>query len=51
MNNFGEIASPYLSPYLYNRIFLDKQYGIRREDDGRFMIGESTLLTTRVISF
>jgi hypothetical protein len=25
-------------PYLYNR-FLDKQYDVRREDDGRFLIG------------
>jgi hypothetical protein len=40
--NFGEIASPYLKPYLYLRPFLDKQYGIRR-DIGRFMIGNSTL--------
>jgi hypothetical protein len=41
--NFGEIASPYLTPHLYNRRFLDRQYGIRREDGGRFMIGDSTL--------
>jgi len=41
--NFGQIASPYLKPYIYNARFLDKQYGIRREDDGSFMIGDSTL--------
>ena len=41
--NFGELASPFLTPYLYSRRFLDKQYGIRREDDGTFMIGDSTL--------
>jgi hypothetical protein len=32
----SEIASPYLTP---NTRFLDKQYGIRRDDDGTFMIG------------
>jgi hypothetical protein len=26
----GEIAGPYLTPYVYNRRFLDKQYGIWR---------------------
>ena len=31
--NFGEKASPYLTPYLYNRWFLNKQYCIRREED------------------
>ena len=40
--HFGEIASPYLTPYLYNRHFLDKQYGLRR-DDSTFMIGDSTV--------
>jgi len=40
--NFGAIASPYLTPYLYNRRFLDKQYGIRR-DGGTFMIGNSAV--------
>ena len=41
--HFGEIASPYLTPYLYNRRFLDRKLFIRREDDVRFMIGDSTL--------
>ena len=41
--NFSEIPSPYLTPYLYTRRFLDKQYRIRRKDDGRFFIGDSTL--------
>ena len=39
---FGAIASPYLTPYLYGRPFLDAQYGIR-EDGDIFMIGDSTL--------
>jgi hypothetical protein len=38
--NFSELESPYLTPYLYNMRFIDKQYGIRREEDGRFMIGD-----------
>ena len=40
---FGELASPYLKPYLHNARFLDKQYCIRREDNGTFMIGGSVL--------
>jgi hypothetical protein len=37
---FGEIASPYLAPYVYNKKFLDKQYGLRKER-GNFKIGDS----------
>jgi hypothetical protein len=36
----GEIASPYLTPYVYNRRFLDRQYDIRRVEDN-FKIGDS----------
>lgn len=39
--HFGPLASPYLTPYLYNKRFLDKVFGIRREEDGTFMIGDS----------
>jgi hypothetical protein len=42
-NNFVEKARPYLTPYIYNVRYLDRQYGIRREDDGRFMTDDSTL--------
>jgi hypothetical protein len=38
---FGELASPYLTPYVYNKGFLDKQYSIRKEADGTFMIGNA----------
>jgi hypothetical protein len=43
--HFGEIASPYLTPYLYNRRFLDKVFGIRKDEgvDGPFMIGNSSV--------
>ena len=43
ISNFGELASPYLKPCQYNARFLNKQYGIRREDVGRFMTGDSIL--------
>jgi hypothetical protein len=39
--HFGDVASPYLTAYLYNRRFLDKDYGIRKEEDGTFMLGNS----------
>ena len=40
----GALASPYVSPYLYEskRRGLDTEYGIRREG-GVFMIGDSQL--------
>jgi hypothetical protein len=41
--HFGELASPYLTPYVYNKRFLDKQYGIRKETHGTFMIGNAPL--------
>jgi hypothetical protein len=37
---FGEIASSYLAPYVHNKKFLDKQYGLRKER-GNFKIGDS----------
>jgi hypothetical protein len=39
--HFGR-ASPYVTPYLYHKGFLDKQYGLRKED-GNFMIGDSNV--------
>ena len=41
--DFGELEGPYLKPYHYNGRYLDKLYGIRRENNGRFMICDSTL--------
>jgi hypothetical protein len=38
--NFGKTASPFLIQYLYGRISMDTQYGIRKEN-GVFMIGDS----------
>ena len=41
--NVGPIASPYIVPYLYNRRYLDTQYGLRKDGDS-FKIGDSTVL-------
>jgi hypothetical protein len=49
VSDLGELASPYFKPNLHNARFLDKQYGIRREYDGRFMIDDS-ILTVDVTS-
>ena len=38
----GEIASPFLTPYLSNTQLLDTQYGIRREGNN-FKIDNSTI--------
>jgi hypothetical protein len=39
---FGSAASPYLTPYLYNKRFLYRQYSIKKEGNV-FKIGDSTL--------
>jgi hypothetical protein len=39
---FGAVAIPYLTPYLYQRSFLDTQYGIKK-DGKTFIIGDSPL--------
>ena len=36
---FVKIARPYVTSYLYNRSFLDKEFGIRKDADGQFRIG------------
>jgi hypothetical protein len=38
--NFGDEASPYISPYVYKRGFLDTTYGIRQVCN-MFLIGNS----------
>jgi len=47
--NFGEIASPYLTPYLYNKRYLDKLFGIGKGGDGKFRIGYSLRSMTTVM--
>ena len=39
----GSTAGEYLSPYMKRSRYLDTAFGIRREDDGSFMIGNSPL--------
>jgi hypothetical protein len=40
--HFGKLACPYVTPYVYNRAYLDRDFGIRKdEDDGKFRIGNS----------
>jgi hypothetical protein len=39
---FGSLASPYLTPYIYDTRKLDTQYGIRKEGN-EFKIGDSTV--------
>jgi hypothetical protein len=41
--HFSGLASPYVTPYLYNRAYLDRDYGIRKDSDGHFRIGNSVI--------
>ena len=40
---FGEIAGPYVLSYLYDSKSLDKDFGIRKDEDGDFRIGRSLI--------
>ena len=40
---FGLVASPYVSSYAFRARNVDKDFGIRREADGSFKIGNSTV--------
>jgi len=40
---FGKLAAPYVMSYLYNSPSLDKDFGIRKDDDGDFRIGNSLI--------
>jgi len=41
--HFGSVASPYISSYAFRARNVDKDFGIRREADGSFKIGNSTV--------
>jgi len=41
--HFGSVASPYVSSYAFRARNVDKNFGIRREADGTFKIGTSTV--------
>jgi NADPH-dependent 7-cyano-7-deazaguanine reductase QueF-like protein len=39
-HNFGTLASQYITPYLYRGgSNLDREYGLRRDQDGKFRVG------------
>jgi len=48
--SFGEIASPYLSPYVHKSGVLDAEYGLRKVGD-RFFIGNSDVTVDRYSDF
>ena len=39
--HFGELPSPYVTPNLYNRSYFDTDFGISKDADGQFRIGNS----------
>jgi hypothetical protein len=41
--HFGELASPYVTPYIYNRMYLDRDFGILKDVDGQFRIGNYSI--------
>ena len=41
--HFGKIARTYVTSYLYNRAFLDTDFGIPKDADGQFRIGKSSI--------
>ena len=40
---FGAVASPYMASYVFRAADVDKDYGMRRDVDGKFGIGNSAL--------
>ena len=42
--HFGAIASPYVSAYVYRKGNLDRDYGMRRDADGSFRIGNAEVV-------
>jgi hypothetical protein len=41
VKQFGAVASPYISAYAYRRGNLDREFGMRRDVDGQFRIGNA----------
>ena len=41
--HFVSVASPYVSAYAYSKRHLDKDFGIRKDPDGTFRIGNSII--------
>ena len=42
--HFGAVASPYASAYVYRKGNLDWDYGMRRDADGSFRIGNAEVV-------
>jgi len=40
---FGAVASPYIATYEFHAADLDKDFGMRRDVDGTFIIGNSAV--------
>ena len=40
---FGRVASPYIASYVFHAADVDKDYGMRRDVDGKFRIGNSVV--------
>ena len=42
-NQFGSVASPYIASYVFYASDLDRDYGMRRDTDGKFRIGNANV--------
>ena len=42
--HFGAVASPYVSAYVFRNGNLDRDYGMRRDADGSFRIGNAEVV-------
>ena len=42
--HFGAVANPYVSAYVYRKGNLDRDYGMRRDADGSFRIGNAEVV-------
>ena len=42
--HFGAVASPYVSAYVHRTGILDRDFGMRRDADGSFRIGNAEVV-------
>ena len=42
--HFGSVASPYVSAYVYRSGNVDRNFGMRRDADGSFRIGNAEVV-------
>jgi len=43
VQQFGRVAGPYIASYVFHAAYVDKDYGVRRDVDGKFRIGNSVV--------